>query len=251
MKHFSNKYRVVAIDARGYGLSSKPHFVADYRSEVLAGDIADIIEQLGYESCVLVGHDWGGMIAWMTAILYPHLVEKLIIMNCPHPSAFLSAMTLRQLARSWYMYFFQCPFIPELLLKSDDYAIFKMSFLKKPMGLVNTKNMEQEDIEVFRYTFAQEGTPKAALNYYRAMFRYQTDLSRSQVTAPTLLLWGVNDGALGEELADASANFCADIRTRKIANCSHWVQQDRPEDCNKYMDLFLNEHTQVQNVLDY
>ncbi|CAF1615447.1 unnamed protein product, partial [Didymodactylos carnosus] len=144
---------VVALDTRGYGLSSKPSRIADYTLQVLARDIADIIEQLGYKSCILVGHDFGGAISWITASLFPHLIEKLIIMNCPHPQTFQSDMTLAQLKRSWYMFYHQCPMLPELIIQSDDFGLFKRAFLNPPMGLVNTNNMDEKDIEVFKYTF--------------------------------------------------------------------------------------------------
>jgi len=251
MKHFASKYRVVAIDQRGYGLSSKPPYVADYKAATLASDVADVIEQLGYESCILVGHDWGGAVAWMTAMLYPHLIEKLIVLNCPHPATFQYDMTLRQMRRSWYMFFYQTPFVPEMLIKSDDFSIFDEIFFSKPMGMVNKDNMTKEDLEVIKYTFAQKGTTKAAINYYRAMFRSKSDLSRAQVTAPTLLIWGLKDGALGEEMADASQRYCTDLRLRKIPNASHWVQQDVPDDCNKYIEVFLDENPTMTHTYDF
>jgi pimeloyl-ACP methyl ester carboxylesterase len=157
MKYFSKEYRVVAIDQRGYGLSTKPRFVADYRVEILAGDVADVIEQLGYESCILVGHDWGGLVAWTTAMLYPHLIEKLIIMNCPHPVAFRQELSFKQMRKSWYMFWYQSPLLPELSFQADDFAIFYRLFHKKPAGLVNKDLLTNDDIEVFKYTFSQKG----------------------------------------------------------------------------------------------
>ncbi|CAF0755118.1 unnamed protein product [Didymodactylos carnosus] len=236
LKYFSKKYRVVAIDTRGYGLSSKPLYVSDYTAHELAGDVADVIEQLGYDTCILVGHDW---------------VEKLVIMNSPHPQVFRSDLSWTQLKRSWYMFYHQCPIIPELILQSNDFELLESTFLKKPMGLVNTINMDHDDIEVYKYTFAQRGTAKSAINYYRAMFRYQFDLSHSYISAPTLLIWGLNDATLGEELCDGTAKYCADLRIRKIPNVSHWVQQDAPTQCNTYIDVFLNEHSLVENTLDF
>ncbi|CAF0866902.1 unnamed protein product [Didymodactylos carnosus] len=234
---------VVAIDQRGYGLSSKLPSVSDYRAEVLAADIADMIQQLGH-SCILVGHDWGGAICWMAAQIYPHLIEKLIIMNCPHPQAFRTTKSFAQIRRSWYMFFFQCPVIPEIFIHSDDFSFLEEAMVEQPMGIVNSNNIEKEDLEVMKYSFAQKGTVKAAINYYRASFRYRSKHSvHEPITVPTLLIWGVLDQALGEELADASTNYCHDIRLKKIPNASHWVQQDVPDLCHKYMDEFLNEET--------
>ncbi|CAF1022012.1 unnamed protein product [Rotaria sordida] len=248
IKYFSKNYRVVAIDQRGYGLSSKPSNIGDYKVETLVRDIADIIEQLGYKSCVLVGHDWGALVSWACAMLYPNLIDKLIIMNVPHPAAYRNNLSLKQIRRSWYMFFYQVPFIPELLLASDDFAILKKAFYTKPMSLINKHNMTADDLEVFTYTFSQKGTPKSAINYYRAIFRHQRDDLQVQVTVPVLIIWGCQDGALGEELADASQNYCSDVRLKKIRNASHWVQQDVPDEVNQYMEAFLNEKSAMKHT---
>ncbi|CAF2891059.1 unnamed protein product [Rotaria sp. Silwood2] len=269
MKYFSKKYRVVAIDQRGYGLSSKPSNVGDYKVEILVRDIADIIEQLSeidkfsildiglfffwlifldYKSCVLVGHDWGAVVSWACAMLYPNLIDKLIIMNVPHPAAYRDNISLKQLRRSWYMFFYQIPFIPELLFASDDFATFKRIFYTKPMGLINKHNMTADDFEVYLYTFSQKGTPTAAINYYRALFRHQRDDLQAQITVPVLIVWGCQDAALGEELADASQNYCSNVQLKKIQNASHWVNQDVPDEVNQYMEAFLNEKSTMKHT---
>ncbi|CAF2933575.1 unnamed protein product [Rotaria sp. Silwood2] len=250
MKHFSKIYRVVAIDQRGYGLSSKPPFAFDYRIEALAGDVADVIEQLGYTSCTLIGHDSGGYVAWATALLYPHLVERLVIINCPHPSAFRRELTLSQIHRSWYMFFSLIPFLPELSLQADDFAVFKKAFHGKTTGLVNKNNITDEDINVYKYTFSQPGTTKAALNFFRGLFHYQFDFSSTEITAPVLLLWGCPDPTLNEELANASKEYCSDIRVKKIPNASRWINQDLPDAVNKYIEIFLHEIPDVESGYD-
>jgi len=95
------------------------------------------------------------------------------------------------------------------------------------------------------------GSIKAAINYYRAFFRYQSDFSRAEITAPVLLLWGCLDRALGEEVADASQKYCSDIRIQKIPNASHWINQDVPDVVNKYMDTFLRENPVVEHTYDF
>jgi len=251
MKYFAKDYRVVAIDQRGYGLSSKPPFVSDYRVEVLAGDVADVIEQLGYESCILAGHDLGGFVAWTTAILYPHLVERLIVMNSPHPMAFRQELTLAQVRKSWHMFFFQVPFLPELLYEADDFTSLHRLFQRKSSGLVNTELISDNDIEVYKYTLSQKGSMKAAINYYRAFFRYHCDFSRAEITAPVLLLWGCQDRQMGEEFADASQKYCTDIRIQKVPNASHWINQDVPDVVNKYIDVFLKENPVMDHSIDF
>ncbi|CAF0851158.1 unnamed protein product [Adineta steineri] len=251
MKYFSKDYRVVAVDQRGYGLSSKPAFIVDYKMETLAGDIADLIEQLGYESCILVGHDIGGFVAWTTAMLYPHLVEKLIVMNCPHPLAFHQELSFSQMQRSWFMFFAQTMIVPELYFEADDFAFIKSAFRKKSTGLVNQDYVTDDDIEVFKYTFSQPETTKAAINYYRAFLRYQSDYSRAEVVAPVLMLWGSRDHVFDMDLADASQKYCSDVRLKKIQNGSHWINQDMPDVVNKYMEVFLNEQPIVEIPPEY
>ncbi|CAF1441486.1 unnamed protein product [Adineta steineri] len=248
MKYFSKNYRVVAFDLRGYGLSSKPANVKDYRIDLLAGDIADLVEGLGYKSCILVAHDWGALIAWVVPMLYPNLIDKLIILNAPHPGAYRDSLSVKQLRKSWYMFFYQVPFMPELLFQSNDLALFKQIFCTKPMGLINTNNMTSDDLEVFKYTFSQKGTPTAAINYYRAFFRHPRDDLEKKINVPVLIIWGCKDGALGEELADASKIYCSDVCLKKIQNASHWVQQDAPDEVNRYIEAYLNEKSALKRT---
>lgn len=154
------------------------------------------------------------------------------------------------------MFFYQVPYVPELLFESNDYAILKQVFYVKPMGMTNKENMTADDLEVFKYTFSQKGkinyeyisayfffnnlgTARSAINYYRAIFRNQKDEFLVRVTVPVLIVWGCKDAALGEELADASLNFCDNVQLKKIPNASHWVQQDAPDEVNKYVEEFL------------
>ena len=182
---------------------------------------------------------------------YPHVVEKVVILNAPHPTAFREEMTLKQLNRSWYIYFNQTPLLPELLVQSDDFALLPEILQKKPNGLVNSAQLTDDDIEVYKYTFSQEGTAKAAINYYRALLQYPPGYPQAQIAAPVLLLWGCQDRALGDELADLSAQFCSDIRVKKLVNASHWVNQDVPEMVNKYIDIFLKEVPPTEYNLDF
>ena len=153
-------------------------------------------------------------------------------------------------------------------MASDDFAQLKQIFYAKPMGMVNKYNMPLDDLEVFIYTLCQKGksigylmlifdfyinlgTLKAAINYYRAAFRNQRDDLQVQVNVPVLIVWGCRDGALGEELADASQNYCSDVRLRKIPNASHWIQQDAPDEVNRYVEIFLNEKSTMKHASNY
>ncbi|CAF4604059.1 unnamed protein product [Rotaria sp. Silwood1] len=167
-------------------------------------------------------------------------------MNCPHPGAFRRELTLSQIHRSC-----QIPFLPELSFQADDFSIFKRAFHEKPTALVNKNNITDEDINVYKYTFSQKGTTKAALNYFRALFRYQNHFSTVQITAPVLLLWGCPDPTLNEGLADASQAFCSDLRIKKIPNASRWINQDLPDAVNKYIEVFLNETPDIEAPYDF
>uniref|UniRef100_A0A0B7BFI2 AB hydrolase-1 domain-containing protein n=1 Tax=Arion vulgaris TaxID=1028688 RepID=A0A0B7BFI2_9EUPU len=121
---FQKDYRVVAIDQRGYNKSSKPSGKKNYSAVKLMSDIEQIIQALGYKSCILVGHDWGGLVTWVFSKHYPHLVDKLIVMNAPPFSIFKQFLSTSkdQAKKSWYVFFFQLPFLPELILKLENYG---------------------------------------------------------------------------------------------------------------------------------
>jgi len=149
------------------------------------------------------------------------------------------------------MFFYQSPFLPEMLFQSDDFGIFQELFHKKPLGMVNKDFITDDDIEVYKYTFSQKGTTKAAINYYRALFQFQSDFSRAEVSAPVLLIWGCKDRFAGEEWADISQKYCSDIRIKKIVNASHWVNQDAPDVVNKYMEIFIQENPVIEQTYDF
>ncbi len=160
MMEFKKDYRVVAIDQRGYGDSDTPIGVANYTMKILAADISEVVAGLGYSSCILVAHDWGGAVAWQVAASYPDVVDKLIVMNIPHPRRMMDHMLAgfwQQILASWYIFFFQLPFLPELNCKIEDYGIMRGAFLSKAMGLKNRKNMTDVDIEAFKYSASQKG----------------------------------------------------------------------------------------------
>ncbi len=130
---FASDYCVVAVDLRGYNDSDKPQEVAAYQMLELLADVKGIISGLGYEDCILVAHDWGGAIAWNFAYKYPSMVEKLIVMNLPHPTKFAAGLqTWQQLQKSWYIFFFQIPFLPEFIFQANNYqaiALLRILFL--------------------------------------------------------------------------------------------------------------------------
>eukprot|EP01136_Pigoraptor_vietnamica_P037533 Opistho-1_new@105600 len=236
---FSDSYRVVAVDMRGYGDTDKPRGISPYAIPNLTRDVAKLIRALGYDKAVIMAHDWGGIVAWQFAMQYPELVERLIVMNCPHPQAFEDAVDLKQFFASWYIFFFQIPFLPEIMLRSFDYGSIKGSYLGKKMGAVRKDAFSMEDIEAFKYAFSQPYAATAAINYYRNIFRHPQP--RHTITTPTLLVWGEQDKALGKKCVPPTHKYVPNLTVKMIPDASHWVQQDRPDVVNAAVREFLNK----------
>jgi len=186
----------------------------------------------------LVGHDWARAIAWNFAYAHPEMVERLIILNLPHPAKFAQALrTPQQMLRSWYILFFQIPLLPEFLLQSSDYLFIENAF--KSM-VVDKSTFTQADIEAYKNAAAKRGALTAMLNYYRN-FSQQSILNENWrvLEVPTLMIWGENDTALGKELTYGTELYVRDFQLKYIPNCSHWVQQEQSDLVNRYMREFL------------
>ncbi len=235
---FAKDHKVVAIDLRGYNDSDKPDDKEAYVMAEFIADVKGVIEGLGYDRCILVGHDWGGAIAWNFAYAYPNLVEKLIILNLPHPAKFAQGLrTPQQLLRSSYMFLFQLPFVPEMLIQFDDYKALESAFLGMA---VNKTAFTQEDLDAYKDAFAKRGAVTAALNYYRNIFQQGlTSQDWSVLDVPTLMIWGESDTALGKELTYGTEAYVRDFQIKYIPHCSHWVQQEQPQLVNQYIREFL------------
>ena len=236
---FAKDYKVVAIDLRGYNDSDKPTDASAYSMPEFVKDVQGVIAGLGYEKCVLVGHDWGGAIAWSFAYAHPEMLERLIILNLPHPAKFAEGLrTPQQLFRSWYIFFFQLPFLPELLIQLNDYQALEQAF----RGMAKNKNaFTDADIEAYKNALAKPGVLTAAVNYYRNVLQLGSSLQRSWsvLEVPTLMIWGEDDIPLGKELTYGTEEYVRDFQIKYISNCSHWVQQEQPQLVNQYMREFL------------
>ena len=243
-------FHVVAPDMRGYNLSSRPRSVADYRSDRVAADVRDLIRERGADRALLVGHDWGGWIAWATAINHPEVVERLAVLNAPHPRRFLRGLRRpRQLARSWYMLFFQLPWLPERLARANGWAPFRFAFEHDARPGAFT----EEQIEHYVEAWSQPGAPTAMINYYRAAFR-QARRSRERpgrVQAPTLVIWGERDRYLGAELADPDRADVPNLeRVARLPDASHWVQHDEPELVGRLLIEFFSGEVEERGEPD-
>ncbi|HEU5011336.1 MAG TPA: alpha/beta hydrolase, partial [Roseiflexaceae bacterium] len=236
----AERFTVVAPDLRGYNETEKPRW--GYELDVLVNDVGALIQELGFEKAVIVGHDWGGVIAWALAIAYPQWVERLIVLNAPHPAALSEAFgrNWRQMARSWYIGFFQLPWLPEWALSAGNYMGIEQMLRG---AAVNPEIFSDEDIRRYKEAIGKPGALTAGLNYYRALIQGGTrGLFRGsglRVNVPTLLIWGEHDIALGKELTYGLDRFVSNLQIVYLPNCSHWVQQECPEAVNHAMLAFL------------
>lgn len=244
-------FRAVAPDLRGYNESSRPRGVREYRVRTLVNDVADLIQVLGDESAFVVGHDWGGVIAWRLAQLNPELVRKLIVLNAPHPAAFRRELARNPLQwlRSSYVMFFQLPWLPEKVLRAGDFALLERGWRKQP-----TQPGAFNDHDVYQYKQALNRSDglTGPLNYYRAAARWPGDLfSEPQVvTRPTLLLWGSQDSFLSLPLTRNLSGWAHNVHVKRFANASHWLQNDVPDAVNQEIVNFCNIEglkSQLQN----
>lgn len=207
MKEFSDDYHVVAVDLRGYGETDRPQNTSDYFITNLSQDVLELIPALGHEKAILVAHDWGGAIAWVVAHQHPRVVEKLVILNCPHPQVIAITLNFTQLMMSWYVFFFQVPWLPEYLMSANDYGNFNVVFRGKITGVRNKKAFTYEDVEAYKYVFSQNGASTPPLNYYRANILRFEDFGisnlRGMIDVSTLIIWGDNDAFFSSGLADS------------------------------------------------
>jgi pimeloyl-ACP methyl ester carboxylesterase len=232
-------FRVVAPDMRGYNLSSRPSGIAPYAMRHLTGDVRELIGERGAERAMLVGHDWGGAVAWATAITHPQVVERLAILNVPHPRRLLEGLhTSRQLRKSWYMFFFQLPRLPERLVSYNRWQGFRDNFAHT----ARPEAFSAADIERYVEAWSRTGAATAMLNYYRAAFRRTPRRATggvAPVTAPTLVIWGERDRHLGAELAEPERRDVPNLDRVERLDASHWVQHDEPETVNRLLTEFF------------
>jgi len=229
-------YRAVAPDLRGYNLSDKPRGVHSYRIPALVEDVAGLIRACGASRVTVVGHDWGGVVAWAFAMQHPELLDRLVVLNSPHPKSMARAIrTRKQLLKSWYVFFFQLPWVPEVALRSRGFAAFVRAFQRDPLvaGV-----FDRSDLGRYAAAWAGPGALTAMLNYYRALGRTGVGVTRRPILAPTLVIWSDRDRYLGRELAEPDPDLVPNARVERI-DASHWVQSEQPERVNELLLGFL------------
>lgn len=238
-------YRVVAPDMRGYNLSSKPAGVRAYTTDLLTGDVAALIRAVGdrrpdgsVAPATVVGHDWGAAVAWLFAMRHPELLARLAILNVPHPARMMQGLrTLRQLRKSWYIFFFQLPWLPERSFRARDFAVLRQTLRRDP---VRPGAFGDEDIARYIEAARLPGALTGGMNYYRALIRHpQAAGAVQRIDAPVLVIWGEQDRYLGPELAEPSPKWVPNCRVERLPGASHWVQADAPERVNALLTGFL------------
>ena len=231
-------YTAWAPNLRGYGRTSRPGRVADYALPHLLADVAGLIDAAGKRSTLLIGHDWGGAIAWTFALQAMRPLEGLVVLNIPHPKLFFERM-LRwpQIARSWYVFFFQLPLLPEALFTASNAQAVADAFRNMA---VNKHRFPEDVLDVYRRNALLPGAMTAMINYYRALFRAWPKLpKKTMLETPTLMIWGEQDTALGKELTVGTEALVRDFTLRFLPNASHWVQQDAPDEVNAILEEWI------------
>jgi epoxide hydrolase 4 len=234
----SKGYRVWAPDQRGYNLSDKPEGIEAYNQPVLADDVAGLIAASGRAKVYLVGHDWGAAVAWWTAMKHADKLEKLVILNVPHP--IVSANTIgkdwKQTRKSWYIFFFQLPWLPEALSRANNWKA-TVDSVKRAM---RPNTFSDADWAEYRKAWSQPGAFTTMLNYYRAAARLRPNLPPGRIIhIPTRIIWGAQDVALIREGAQMSLEFTTNGEVIYLEEAGHFVQHEEPDRVNQLIEEFL------------
>jgi pimeloyl-ACP methyl ester carboxylesterase len=229
-------FTAIAPDLRGYNESDAPPGVEAYAIDRLVSDVAAIVRASGDAGAHIVGHDWGGIIAWHFAAAHPGLLRRLVIMNAPHPSIFLWRVRRPpQLFRSWYAAVFQLPLLPELALRALDFRAVRVLFRTTT---AQPGAFSEADIDGYIAGLSRPGTLTAAINYYRAALRHPP-ARRVRTDAPTLVIWGEKDVALTTGLLEGLEYYAPDVHVERLPTAGHWVQNEAPEEVTRLLIDFL------------
>ncbi|WP_088892903.1 alpha/beta fold hydrolase [Leptolyngbya ohadii] len=241
-KHF----KVVVPDLRGCNDSDKPS--TGYDLDTLATDIRGLIEGLGYRSAHVVGHSWGGTIAWHFAHRFPNLTERLAVLNAPHPQRFVQEVVgnVDQIRRSWYLMALQIPTLPEWFIRSNLRSIVRDLFQGQA---VRKSAFSSQDTELYQAALEKPGALTAMINHYRNLFSLQTWWTQwthapTPISAPTLVLWGEDDFLFSQKLTEGIDRLVkAPVKLKFLAHCGHWIQQEAPQTVNRELLDFLQERS--------
>ena len=233
-------YRVWAPNLRGYGGSSTPAGIDSYRLNTLVEDVAALIDASSAEEVTLIAHDWGAIIAWHFAINKVRPLTRLVIMNVPHPQCARRELKhWHQLKKSWYIFFFQLPRLPEWLLGRNGAERVKRAFSHMA---VDKSRFPDEDLQVYADAASRPGALRSMINYYRALLRTPDarQIGDGRVDIPTLMIWGEEDSAIDIRCTEGTKEWVPDLELHRLPGVSHWVQQEAPEKVNAILREWLN-----------
>jgi pimeloyl-ACP methyl ester carboxylesterase len=239
-------WHAIAPDLRGYGDSARPAGRAAYTLDKLVEDAAALFDAFGARRRLLVAHDWGAIIAWHFAIRRTRPLDGLVIMNVPHPAvaAHIIRRSPAQWRRSWYIVFFQLPWLPEAGLRALGARAVGDAFVNMA---VDKSAFPPEVLAHYRANAQKPGALTAMINYYRANFlAIASPGPTPRIDMPTLMIWGEQDTALGLELTEGYEPYVADFTLQRLPNVSHWVQQEAPGAVNAHLLAWL-EHRGLVN----
>ncbi|MBG8552494.1 alpha/beta fold hydrolase [Hymenobacter guriensis] len=228
-------FRVWAPDQRGYNLSDKPTGVAAYRLSELGKDVLGLLDAAGHAQAILVGHDWGGIVAWWLAAEHSNRISRAVILNVPHPRALGQVLRQapRQLLKSWYVFFFQLPGLPEWLFRRRRFRFGRGSL----RGTSRPGTFPTEELSHYVAAWAQPGALTSMINWYRAALRHPSRTGR--VTIPVQVLWGRQDAFLEPELAQLSLRHCDQATLTYFDQATHWLHQEESAEVNRLLLKFL------------
>lgn len=242
-------FKVVVPDLRGYNESDKPD--SGYDLDTLSADIRGLIERLGDVKAHIVGHDWGGAIAWHVAQKFPEYLNRLAILNAPPPHRFVQELTSNfdQLRRSWFVLAFQVPGLPEWLIQQN-LTDFVKSVLQGQA--VRKGAFSAEETKIYQAALEKPGVLQAAMNYYRQLFQHWAwnwGQKLDPVMAPTLVLWGEDDAFLSKKLTEGMDKLvAAPFKLKLVPHCGHWIQQEAPQTVNRELLNFLRNSSRLGEV---
>jgi epoxide hydrolase 4 len=227
-------FRVIAPDLRGYNDSSKPLPVEAYNPLQIARDVAGLIAQSGDSPCIVAGHDWGGVVAWLLAMVHPDVVSRLIVMNAPHfvPYGRELRRSSQQKLRSSYMLFFAMPLLPRIFLR-----------VALPSIMRRMAYLTDEELAEYKAVWRKPRALRSMLNYYRAIKRYRSEIRGvvKRIDVPTLLVWGERDPVFIRATTENFGEWVTDLRLERVAQGGHFVHSDAPTKVNALMIAFLRE----------
>ena len=230
--------RVIVPDQRGYNLSDKPRGIKSYLVNELVKDVVGLIDALGYEKVNLAGHDWGASVAWTLAHKHPERLHRLGILNAPHPAVMRRFLQRDpdQLRRSWYVFLFQLPWLPEAGMRRKNWRGAELAL--RGSGRIHT--FTKEDIGKYKEAWSQPGAMTAMINWYRAALRYPSWIPKdARIKVPTLMMWGMKDFALSHRMARPSMDYVDEGNLILFPEATHWVQHDAAEEVNHYLIDFI------------